>query len=125
MDLRQVEWKVLLQLRSRSWTTISARSSWIGDYNDAEHVSRLFISNNGNNRTGWKNAQYDELIHEANQQTDPKQREKLFQQAETMLVRDEVPIIPIYFYAGLNYFDRKNPGHLPEYSRRAPAQPHS
>jgi oligopeptide transport system substrate-binding protein len=34
-----------------------------------------------------------------------KAREKLLQQAETMLVRDEVPIIPLYFYVGINYFD--------------------
>ena len=34
-----------------------------------------------------------------------KAREKLFQQAETILVRDEVPIVPIYFYVGINYYD--------------------
>ena len=32
-------------------------------------------------------------------------REKLFQDAETILIRDEVPILPIYFYVGLNYYD--------------------
>jgi len=32
-------------------------------------------------------------------------REKLFQEAETILVRDAMPIIPVYFYAGVNYFD--------------------
>ena len=34
-----------------------------------------------------------------------KKREQLFQQAETLLVRDELPIIPIFYYVGLNYFD--------------------
>jgi ABC-type oligopeptide transport system substrate-binding subunit len=34
-----------------------------------------------------------------------KKREEIFQQAETLLVRDEVPIIPLYFYVGINYFD--------------------
>jgi ABC-type oligopeptide transport system substrate-binding subunit len=65
----------------------------------------MFISNNGNNRTGWKSAQYDALINEANEQTDVKKREQIFQQAETLLVRDEMPIIPIFYYVGLNYFD--------------------
>jgi ABC-type oligopeptide transport system substrate-binding subunit len=32
-------------------------------------------------------------------------REKLLQQAETILVRDELPIIPLYFYVGINYYD--------------------
>jgi ABC-type oligopeptide transport system substrate-binding subunit len=34
-----------------------------------------------------------------------KKREQLFKQAETLLVHDELPIIPIFYYVGLNYFD--------------------
>jgi oligopeptide transport system substrate-binding protein len=82
-----------------------ARSSWVGDYDDANTFLGMFTSNDGNNRTGWKKAPYDALIREANEQTDVKRREKLFQQAETILVRDEVPIIPLYFYVGIHYYD--------------------
>ena len=103
MDLRQVEWKVLLSSYSHL-TYETARSSWIGDYNDANTFLECFTSNNGNNRTGWKNARYDALINEANGQTDLKKREEVFQQAETLLVRDELPIVPIFYYVGLNYF---------------------
>jgi oligopeptide transport system substrate-binding protein len=104
MNLRQVEWKVLLS----SYTHLDyelARSSWIGDYDDANTFLECFLSNNGNNRTGWKNARYDALIAEANGQTDPKKREQLFQQAETILVDQQLPIVPIFYYVGLNYFD--------------------
>jgi oligopeptide transport system substrate-binding protein len=104
MELRQLEWKVYLSAQDQLDYNLS-RSSWVGDYNDANTFLGLFTSNDGNNRTGWKNAKYDALIHEANEQTDLKAREKLLQQAETMLVRDEVPIIPLYFYVGINYFD--------------------
>jgi oligopeptide transport system substrate-binding protein len=104
MDLRQVEWKVLLSSYSHLDYQL-ARSSWVGDYNDANTFLDCFISNNGNNRTGWKNARYDMLISEANRQSDPKKRGELFQQAEALLVRDELPIIPLYFYIGINYFD--------------------
>ncbi len=104
MNLRQVEWKILLSSYSHLDYEV-ARSSWTGDYNDANTFLDCFTSDNGNNRTGWKNAQYDALINEANRQTDAKKREQLFQQAETLLVRDEMPIIPIYYYVGLNYFD--------------------
>jgi oligopeptide transport system substrate-binding protein len=104
MDLRQVETKVFWGMQARLDYEVS-RSSWIGDYDDANTFLGMFTSDNGNNNTGWKNARYDELISEANQQTDVKKREKLFQQAETILVRDEVPIIPLYFYVGVNYFD--------------------
>jgi len=104
MELRQLEWKVYLSVQNQLDYNLS-RSSWVGDYNDANTFLGLFTSNDGNNRTGWKNAQYDALIREANEQTDLKAREKLLQQAETMLVRDEVPILPLFFYVGINYFD--------------------
>jgi len=104
IGLRQVEWKVWLSATSHLDYDLG-RGDWIGDYDDANTFLDLFLSDSGNNRTGWKNARYDALIREANEQTDLKAREKLFQQAETLLVRDEAPIIPLYFYVGLNYFD--------------------
>jgi oligopeptide transport system substrate-binding protein len=104
MDLRQVEWKVLLSSYSHLDYEL-ARSSWIGDYNDANTFLDCFLSGNGNNRTGWKNARYDALIREANRQTDARKREQLFQQAEAVLVGEEMPVIPLYFYVGVNYFD--------------------
>ena len=67
----------------------------------------MFMANNGNNRTGWKNDRYDELIREGNRQTEPKKREALLQQAELILIRDELPIAPLYFYSGVNFFDPK------------------
>lgn len=103
IDLRQVEAKNFWGMQSRMEYQIS-RSSWIGDYNDANTFLGMFTSNDGNNRTGWKKPDYDELIQKANEQTDVREREKLFQTAETMLVRDDPPIIPLYFYAGVNYF---------------------
>jgi len=104
MDLRQLEWKVYLNAQSHLEYDVS-RSSWIGDYDDANTFLGLFTTDNGNNRTGWKNVHYDALIREANEQIDVKVRRELFQQAETILVCDEVPVIPLFFYAGVNYFD--------------------
>jgi oligopeptide transport system substrate-binding protein len=47
------------------------------------------------------------LIREANLQTDKLRREQIFQKAEKILVADEVPIVPLYFYSGFNLFDPK------------------
>ena len=55
--------------------------------------------------TGWKNPRYDSLIRDANLQTDNQKRAEIFREAELMLVAEEAPIVPIYFYAGFNYFD--------------------
>ena len=104
MDLRKVESKVLWSLQSRLDYQVS-RASWVGDYDDANTFLQCFTSDDGNNRTGWKNTDYDALIQQANSQTDMKVREKMFQQAETILISNDVPIIPLYFYKGLNYFD--------------------
>lgn len=104
MEIRQAEWKVYLSEQSKLNFDLS-RSSWIGDYNDANTFLDMFMSNNGNNRTGWRDEDYDALIREANQQTDVAKRRTLLQQAETKLIRDDLIIAPIYFYAGVNFFD--------------------
>jgi len=104
IELRQIERKIFFSAQSRLDYDISA-SSWIGDYNDANTFLDLYMSNSGNNRTGWKNPRYDELIRQANQQLDLDRRAELFRQAETILIAEEVPVVPIYFYTGFNYFD--------------------
>jgi oligopeptide transport system substrate-binding protein len=104
MELRQLEWKVYLSAQSHLDYDLS-RSSWVGDYNDAQTFLGMFTSGDGNNRTGWKNPRYDALVREANEQTDVNAREKLLQQAEAVLVNDETPIIPLFFYVGINYFN--------------------
>ena len=104
IELRNLEWKVYLQAQSRVEFGLS-RSSWIGDYNDPNTFLDMFMSNNGNNRTGWKSERYDNLVRDANSKSDPKEREKLLQQAESLLIRDELPIVPLFFYVGLEYYD--------------------
>ncbi len=103
-ELRQMEKKVFLKAQSGLQYDVS-RSSWIGDYNDPNTFLDLFLSNNGNNRTGWENARYDRLIREANLQTDLARRADLLQEAEKLLVREEVPLIPLFFYNGFNYYN--------------------
>ena len=104
MELHHVETQVFWGMQSRLEYDIS-RAGWIGDYNDANTFLGMFVTGDGNNETGWGNPRYDELVHAANQETDIAKREKLFQQAETILVHDELPIIPLYIYTGVNYFD--------------------
>lgn len=104
MDLRQLEWKVYLSAQSHLDYELS-RSSWIGDYDDPQTFLGMFTSDDGNNRTGWKNPEYDALIKAANNEPDLRKRAKIFQQAETLLVSNEAPIIPLFFYVGINYFD--------------------
>jgi oligopeptide transport system substrate-binding protein len=103
MTLRQTEWKVYLAQQSALQYDTS-RSSWISDYNDANTFLDMFMSNNGNNRTGWKNEHYDRLMREGNSLIDKRARAAKLREAETILVRDEVPIIPIFFYQSIHFW---------------------
>src|SRR5262249_49756809 len=65
----------------------------------------MFESQSGNNRTGWADPGYDQLIDQANCQVDLQRRAELFREAEHILVAEQTPIVPLYFYAGVTYFD--------------------
>jgi oligopeptide transport system substrate-binding protein len=104
VELKQMEKRVYMAAQNHLDYDVT-RSAWVGDYNDPNTFLDLFRSNNGNNRTGWKNPRYDALMREANMATDLHKRAALLQQAERILVRDELPIIPLFFYVGLNYYD--------------------
>ena len=98
VTLTNQEWGVYLSSTSNERLDYDlARAGWIGDVVDGINFLECFITGNGNNRTGWGNAEYDRLLAEAIQQSNLKQRHALYNQAETILM-DELPIIPIYHY---------------------------
>jgi oligopeptide transport system substrate-binding protein len=104
IELRQIERKIFYSAQSQLDYDISA-SSWVGDYDDANTFLDLFVSSSGNNRTGWKDQHYDDLILKANSQTEVNRRAEFFREAESLLVSNAVPIVPLYFYAGFTYFN--------------------
>ncbi len=96
ISLQNQDWKVFLA-NERTGNYQISRSSWIGDYLDPSTFLELFLTEGGNNKTGWSNADYDALVRQAAQTVDQDERYRLFQQAEQILL-DELPIIPIYTY---------------------------
>ena len=104
MNMRQLEWKVYLSAQAQLDYQVM-RSSWIGDYNDPNTFLGMFTSTDGNNHTGWKSPSYDALIHDANQEPDARKRAEIFREAEKMLIDEDAPIIPLFYYVGINYFD--------------------
>jgi oligopeptide transport system substrate-binding protein len=104
IELRQIERKIFYNAQSRLDYDVAA-SSWVGDYNDANTFLDLFTSMSGNNRTGWKNARYDSLLEQANRLANIGERARLLSQAEALLVEEQVPVVPLYFYAGFTYYD--------------------
>ena len=53
--------------------------------------------NRGNNKTGWENEEYDQLLELANSTNERSLRYEYLMEAERLLI-SEMPIIPIYTY---------------------------
>ena len=71
--------------------------SWSADYPDPDNFVSLFLSSSGNNRTTWKNAQYDQRVLAARRMPDLKAREKIYLQLQKQLLEEETVIIPLYY----------------------------
>lgn len=69
---------------------------WIGDYVDPGTYLELFLTDGGNNSTGWSSPEYDRLVAAGSSALDPSRRVELYQQAEALLL-DDAPIAPVFF----------------------------
>lgn len=115
----QAQWKRVLgvevELRNQEWATYLrsldeldfdiARSSWVGDYDDPNTFLDCFVTGRGNNRTGWSDPTYDSLLNRALAEPNPTKRLQLLASAETILVTQALPIIPLYHFVGCLMFD--------------------
>ena len=104
IQLQQQEWKVYLA----SLTAIDydlCRSTWVGDYADPNTFMDLFVTGGGNNRTGWSNARYDAAIDAATREIDPQKRFAIFRDAEKLLISEDAPICPLYYYVNVQFYD--------------------
>lgn len=104
MLLKPQEWTVYLAAQSALDYDL-CRSSWVADYNDPNTFLNMFVTNDGNNRTGWSHPSYDALIVDAARTSDVEQRFGKFQEAERILVEQEMPVCPLYFYVGIMFYN--------------------
>ena len=109
VGLLKQEWKVYLNSMSQLDFDM-CRSSWVGDYPDANTFLNMFVTGDGNNRTGWSDPAYDHLIDDAAREPDTEKRFDIFRKAEKILVHDEAPICPLYFYVGIQLYDSSKLG---------------
>jgi oligopeptide transport system substrate-binding protein len=109
MMLQRQEWTVYLQSQSKLEYDL-CRSSWVGDYNDPNTFLDMFLTDGGNNRTGWSHKEYDGLIAAAASEVDAAKRFEIFRKSERILVTDEAPICPLYYYVGIQFYDAERLG---------------
>ena len=96
IELVNQDWKVYLNREMIGDFQIS-RAGWIGDYEDPNTFLDLMRPNRGNNKTGWENIEYDELVEKANTINNQSERYEMLYKAEEILI-DNMPIIPLYTY---------------------------
>jgi len=94
--LRSEEWGVWLDdMANLNYNVMG--TDWIADYTDPNTFLDSFVTNGGNNDTGYSNKPYDALIAKAGVTVDPKARIAMLHAVEKILMTD-MPIAPIYFF---------------------------
>lgn len=73
-------------------------TGWSPDYNDPNTFLDLWVTDGGNNQTGFSNERYDELIDLASKETDLEKRESYFIECE-QIIADQLPIGPAFWRA--------------------------
>lgn len=115
VSLMNQEWKTYLDSR-RNGKYEMARARWCGDYNEASTFLNLKKSNNTNNWTRFKNAEYDALMLKTlDPSLDTQGRTKLYEQAEKM-IEDHSAHINVLYYANV----RLVKPHVQGYSNKDP-----
>jgi oligopeptide transport system substrate-binding protein len=115
------EWKVYLDTQRTLGYDVS-RSSWVGDYPDPNTFLDVWLTGGENNRTGWGDPRYDELVRAASREPDPARRLELLGRAEALLL-EELPVLPIYGYVSQNlvkprlggFFENLQDEHMPKF----------
>jgi len=73
-----------------------ATSSWVADYLDPMTFLEVFRTDSGSNRTGWSDANYDDLLARAERTPDGVIRDTLLFEAERQLL-ESGPVIPLWY----------------------------
>lgn len=82
-----------------------ARGGWYGDYPDPTTFLELNRTGDGNNDRGYSNARYDALLDAAAAERDEARRAALLREAETILVEQDMPLMPLCQYVTLYMYD--------------------
>lgn len=109
VNLQNQEWKVYLGSLDQLDFDI-ARSSWVGDYNDANTFLDCFVTGRGNNRTGWSHPEFDQLMAQSASEHNSEKRAEILQSAERILIEREFPIVPIYHFVGMSLYHAEKLG---------------
>lgn len=95
IELNNQEWKTYLQ-RLKTKEVEIFRMGWMADYPDPDNFMNLMTSFSDNNHTQWNNLKFDQLVLEAMVTSDSPQRKTLYDQAQKILLEQDVVAMPLF-----------------------------
>lgn len=72
-------------------------TGWGADYNDPMTFLDIWVSNGGNNHTGYASAEYDELLKSASNEADQEKVTEIYKKLENKLLYEDAVISPVYY----------------------------
>jgi len=72
-------------------------SGWSADYNNPMTFLDIWISNGGNNHTGYASSEYDDLLASVYKETDEDKITEIYKKLENKLVNEDAVISPVYY----------------------------
>jgi oligopeptide transport system substrate-binding protein len=97
VKILNVEWKVM-RAECQQGNFDIARSGWQADYPEPSTFLTVYLSDGGQNDSGWKSVDFDTALNAALAEPDLATRNALYAKAERILL-DEAPMIPMYVYS--------------------------
>jgi oligopeptide transport system substrate-binding protein len=104
IQIKNVEWKTFLDQRHNHDFEIS-RAGWVGDYQDPNTYTEMFITGGGNNDGAYANPKYDELVRKAATLPGGAERMQVLHDAEDILITQDQAVLPLYFYVDQHLID--------------------
>ena len=105
---------IKVRIMQREWTTYLQKqydadydlcvAGWIGDYLDPTTFLEMWVTDGGNNNTGWGSRVFEDLLHKAENTAEVSTRMSILSDAEKVIMED-TPVLPIYWYT-TNYLIR-------------------
>ena len=96
IKIKQMEWTSYITAMFDKDYDLAA-GGWIGDYMDPLTFLDMWMKDGGNNRTGWHNEEFEDILGKAAQTGDPSKRYALLAQAEALFLRER----PSFRFTGI------------------------
>ncbi|MBU6136417.1 peptide ABC transporter substrate-binding protein [Clostridium tertium] len=92
----QGDWGIYLSIMDKLEYDFTM-SGWSADYNDPMSFLDIWVSNGGNNHTGYADTEYDELLKSVYKETEQDKVTEIYKKLENKLVNEDAVISPVYY----------------------------